>query len=224
MKLHVFDSCPYCARVRTFIGLKGIECDINSIALGEKPALVSEKLDRFTVPVLEVMKTENGDVTVLAESLDIIAMLDKRHNPLFDSYALSEKLEGRIQMLKPISAQLLYPRMPSLHLPELANDAAMNTFITSREALLRQSLKQALEKTEEYLPDLQDQLLLLEQELNVDAYLSGERMLTIDDIAAFAELRSYTMIAELQFNEAMRAYINTIAKRASVNIYSPISK
>ncbi|PSW16939.1 glutaredoxin [Photobacterium sanctipauli] len=224
MKLHVFDSCPFCVRVKAVIGLKGIECEISPMLLGELPASLEGKFERFTVPVLETVDPKSGNVSVMAESLDIIRKLDQLNVPMFDHYEVSEKLESRLAQLKPVTAQLLYPRMPKLNLPELSGASALNAFTESRKEVLGQSIEEALEKTEHYLPQLEEQLALMEQELDVEAFVLGRRNLNIDDIAAFAELRNFTMIAELTLSKYMRTYIDLISSRTNVATYPPIGK
>lgn len=223
MKLYVFDSCPYCARVRAFIGLKGIECDVIHMVYGERPKFLGSALEHFTVPVLEMQERKSGDPSVIAESLDIIRKLDEIESPVFDNYLISDVLEKRLAQLKPISAQLLYPRMPKLNLPELATSCALDAFITSRNKVLGQTINQALKKTDQYLLKLNEQLILLAQELDVDAYLTGRRNVNINDIAAFSELRSYSMIAELIFSEKMQLYVDALSSRTKVEVYAPIS-
>ena len=229
MKLHVFDSCPFCVRVKAVIGLKGIECEISPMVLGEMPTSLDGKLERFSVPVLEETHPETGEIALMVESLDIIRKLDQLHviplgQPMFDSYELSEALELRLEQLKPVTAQLLYPRMPKLNLPELATAQALDSFVESRKGVLGQSIEQALEKTELYLPQLEQQLELMEQEIDVEGLISGRRNQTIDDIAAFAELRNFTMIAELTLSESMLAYIALIAARSNIAVYPPITR
>lgn len=76
MKLHVFDSCPFCVRVKTVIGLKHLDCEISPMTLGQLPESLEGKLERLTVPVLELPKQDDHDDTVMVESLDIIRYLD----------------------------------------------------------------------------------------------------------------------------------------------------
>lgn len=223
MTLHVFDSCPFCTRVKTFIGLKGIDCEILPMLLGEPPQVLS-KLKRLTVPVLETKELESGDIQLKVESLDIIETLDQISEPLLTEYSVSKKIESRLALLIPITANLLYPRMPRLNLPELSSDLAMSLFAESRKEALGQSLEHALENTEYYLPELEKQLVLFEQELDVDSFLNGRRELILDDIAAFSELRNYTMIGELKMSNALETYIYIISSRSNVAIYPPINQ
>jgi len=224
MKLHVFDSCPFCVRVKTVIGLKNLGCEISPMTLGQLPESLEGKLERLTVPVLELPNQDGHDDTVMVESLDIIRYLDKQDDPMFTSYEVSDSLNNLLKRLYPISAQLLYPRMPRLNLPELSTPDALSMFVESRKEALSQSIEQALKRTEEYLPELKRLLEELDSLLDIDALVTGERKLNINDIAAFSELRNYTMVAELEMSERMMIFVNLIASRSGVSLYPPISQ
>lgn len=223
MKLHVFDSCPFCVRVKTVIGLKNIDCEISPIVLGQLPESLEGKLERLTVPVLE-QRQHDGEHTVMVESLDIIRHLDQQGDPMFTSYEVSNLLKNLLQRLYPISAQLLYPRMPHLNLPELSTPDALSIFVESRKETLGQSIDQALERTKEYLPELKGLLEELDTLLDIDALVTGERKLNINDIAAFSELRNYTMVAELKMSERMMNFVSFIASCSGVSLYPPIGQ
>ena len=223
MKLHVFDSCPFCVRVKTVIGLKNIDCEISPIVLGQLPESLEGKLERLTVPVLE-QRQHDGKHTVMVESLDIIHYLDQQGDPMFTSYEVSNLLKNLLQRLYPISAQLLYPRMPQLNLPELSTPDALSIFVESRKESLGQSIDQALKRTKEYLPELKGLLEELDTLLDIDALVTGERKLNINDIAAFSELRNYTMVAELEMSERMMNFVSFVASRSGVSLYPPIGQ
>lgn len=223
MKLHVFDSCPFCVRVKTVVGLKNIDCAISPMTLGQLPESLEGKLERLTVPVLE-QRQHDGKHTVMVESLDIIRYLDQQDEPMFTRYEVSEALNNLLKRLYPISAQLLYPRMPRLNLPELSTPDALSLFVESRKGALSQSIEQALERTEEYLPELKRILEELDSLLDIDVLVSGERKLNIDDIAAFSELRNHTMVAELEMSERMMSFVSFIASRSGMSLYPPISQ
>jgi glutaredoxin 2 len=223
MKLHVFDSCPFFVRVRTLIGLKNLNCEISSMTLGQWPESLEGKLERLTVPALEQQQHDDKS-TVMVESLDIIRYLDQQNEPMFTSYEVSEALNHLLKRLYPVSSQLLYPRMPQLDLPELSTPEALCTFVESRKEVLGQPIEQALQRTEEYLPELKLLLDELESLIAIDALTSGERQLNIDDIAAFSELRNYTMIAELEMSEPMMRFVHFIASRSGLSLYPPISQ
>ncbi|MHC0519006.1 glutathione S-transferase N-terminal domain-containing protein [Vibrio harveyi] len=54
MTLHTFDSCPYCTRVKALIGLKNLDVKVTTFPLGELEPSVAAKLEKFTVPILQL--------------------------------------------------------------------------------------------------------------------------------------------------------------------------
>ncbi|WP_240205998.1 glutaredoxin 2 [Vibrio sp. CyArs1] len=221
MKLHVFDSCPYCVRVKVLIGLKGLDCQINPMVLGQLPESVEGKLEKFSVPILEESAPGNGDLTIMTESLDIFRKLDSIGTPLFCSYEPSKKVVELLAKLQQAKAPLSYPRMPLMNLPELSSKEALMMFRTSREEAFGQTLEQAIENTPQYIPRVKEVVDELEQALMQEAFISGNRNLDIDDVVAFAELRNLTMVGELNLSEQMQAYLDMISSRSNVPLYVP---
>lgn len=221
MKLHVFDSCPYCVRVKVLIGLKGLDCQINPMVLGQLPESVEGKLEKFSVPILEESDPENGESIIMTESLDIFRKLDSIGTPLFFSYEPSEKVLDLLANLQQAKAPLSYPRMPLMNLPELSSEEAIKMFRTSREAALGQTLEQAIDNTVHYLPAVETLVDELEQILMPKTFLDGDRELNIDDIAVFAELRNLTMVGEFNFSKQMYTYLDVISSRSNVPLYYP---
>ena len=221
MKLHVFDSCPYCVRVKALIGIKGLDCQIYPMVLGQLPESIEGKLEKFSVPILEVFEPENGESTVMIESLDIFRKLDSIGTPLFFSYEPSEKVVELLAKLQQAKALLCYPRMPLMNLPELSSDEAIKVFRKSREEAIGQTLEQAIENTDQYIPGVEKVVDELEQALMPEAFINGDRNLNIDDVVAFAELRNLTMVGEFNFSEQMQAYLDVISSRSNVPLYVP---
>lgn len=222
MKLYVFDSCPYCVRVRALIGLKNIDCEVSLMTLGDIPERIKDNLEKFTVPILECIETDTEEF--MTESLAIFNKLDRLSTPLFDHYEISEKVTDILTRMKSSSAQLCYPRMVSLNLPELSTEDALSTFESSRERILGQPLSQALEKTEEYVSDLLRPLQRLEKALDVKGFLDGSRDMTIDDIIVFAELRTLSMVGELTFSPLIRDYLDIMSSCTKMNLYTALYK
>ncbi|MGF1729372.1 glutathione S-transferase N-terminal domain-containing protein [Photobacterium kasasachensis] len=224
MKLYAFDSCPYCTRVRALIGLKDIDCKIEYFALGELPTDIVDKLENFTVPILEYPVEDINEKAVMTESFNIFKKLDQLTEAYFKEYEVSGEIEQHLLALRQPQALLCYPRMPFLNLPELATESAMVAFTTSREAYLGKTLQQALIDTEDHLSEIKAPLLALDAELETEALLNGERKLTINDIVVFAELRNLTMVEDLQLPAGLLAYLNYISGVTTVTLYPSISK
>jgi glutaredoxin 2 len=77
LSLYKFDSCPFCARVRSAMDRTGVEVELRDVhsdpGRGEE---LREATGRDTVPVLRI-ETPEGEVRWLPESLDIIAYLER---------------------------------------------------------------------------------------------------------------------------------------------------
>lgn len=221
MKLHIFDSCPFCTRVKFFADLKGIDLPTQYTGLGVIPVSVQSQISKFVVPILEIEQYSKTEAMV--ESAEIIKFLDTQQ-PLLQSYQVSDVIEARLAAMKPITAKLVYPRMLQLSLPELSDPEALKLFVDSRPNVLGMSLEEALDNTEGVVSLMLEQLELLSQELDIASYLSRDREISMDDIAAFSELRNLTMVAELSFPKQLKHYFETLSALASLQSYTRVSK
>ena len=222
MKLYVFESCPYCTRVRIFIGLKGLKCDIEYICAGEFPEELTQQLSSLTVPILEL---ENQEGTFLQESLDIIKFLDASADPaILKKYEATETIIKALATLAIPQNMLCYPRMPFLALPELGSTMAQQYFSQSRSERLGISLRGALAATEQYIPEVASALIAIENSLHIEALLSGMRSVNMDDAYVFAELRNLTMVKELNLPRIFQEYISLMAKQTHIALFTPIDK
>ncbi|TKB58503.1 glutaredoxin 2 [Ferrimonas aestuarii] len=221
MKLYVFDSCPYCTRVRSFLGLTALKVEVVPLVFGERPLLAMRELDRFTVPMLASFGVE-GKPELMTESLEIIRHLDNLAEPQLDRYQLSGPVSVALASMRVVSARLLYPRMPNYQLPELGSIDALAQFESSRVELIGQSFEQALNHTHAYLSELQPLLETLESVLNLEPLLNLQRGATIDDLAVFSELRNLTMITELRWSCGLKAYLDRMSQLTQVPLYGTL--
>jgi glutaredoxin 2 len=227
LKLHTFDSCPYCTRVKALIGLKNLDIQIQPFPLGELEPSIATKLKKITAPILERTSTDGDKTEVITESLDIFANLDQlpvsnEIQPYFNRYTLSKEVEGILNDLKPYAAKLCYPRMPFLALPELSTTSAMALFVHSREEYLGAPLAELLSATADYVPKLEQALIKVTSMFDMASVVNATRDLSIDDIALFSELRNLTMIGELAMPQTMRDYLYAISNRAKVALFAPV--
>lgn len=225
MKLYVFDSCPFCVRVKALIGLKGLDCEIENIVLGPLPKELEGKVEKFSVPMLMIPGAEGGESVVMPESADIIRYLDQLdQQPILDRYEPSPALDNWLTDNRPDSAALCYPRMPLLNLPELASPEAVKAFSSSRKEAFGASLEEMLAKTEQHTPGVEDRLPELENILDIKALLNGEREINLDDFHAFAELRNLAMVKEINWPDNIEAYIKRLSETTGIALYPAIGK
>jgi stringent starvation protein A len=71
--LYDADRCPYCARARIALAEKGVEHEVVSVDLTDRPAWIYEKNETGRVPVLE------EDAWLLPESAVILEYLEERY-------------------------------------------------------------------------------------------------------------------------------------------------
>lgn len=223
MKLYVFDSCPYCVRVRALIGIKGIPCEVVPIALGGWPDHVTKQTEATTVPMLEVTVPESGENRFIRESGDILAFLDQTTSEvLLDRYEPSDALQQWLETVKDASARLCYPRMRRLNLPELATDTAMAMFEERVGKRLGLPLDDALATTDQQLPVILAGLQRLDGILDVHSLLTQSRAVTMDDLCAFAELRNLMMVAELALPTMVRAFVDYMSLYTAIPLYQTV--
>ncbi len=78
LALYQYNSCPYCARVRSAFEELGLEIELrDTIAERERALEVVRATGRSTVPVLRI-EEEDGTVRWMPESRDIVAYLRQR--------------------------------------------------------------------------------------------------------------------------------------------------
>lgn len=222
MKLYVFESCPYCTRVRAFIGLKGLECEIEYICAGAFPEKLTQQISSLRVPILEL---DNEEGTFLQQSLDIIKFLDSSVEPMILlEYEATGSILKALESLAIPQNMLCYPRMPFLGLPDLKTEVSKQYFAESRKQRLGISLAEALAATDQYISEIASALINIENSLHIKALLSGMRNVSMDDIYVFAELRNLTMVKELNLPLIFQEYLSVMAKKTHITLFTPINK
>lgn len=212
MKLYVFDSCPFCARSRMLIGLKYIDCAIEFLVADDVETPV-RMIGKKRVPILE-----KSDGTCLGESWEINRYLDGMDgSPLIGDFSGSSSFEAWYKTFKKEYDLLCYPRMPSMDLPELSSEGAMNYFSSSRKEILGMSLEEAISQTGHIKPLVEAKLSEIAGQINEDAAKGGP--LTVDDFYLFPLLRGLTMVKDLVFPAQLRAYIKGVSERSRVPLY-----
>ncbi|WP_170326641.1 glutaredoxin 2 [Ruegeria arenilitoris] len=224
MKLFAFDSCPFCTRVRTLIGLKDIACDMEFVVAGQLPQDIAAQIDRFTVPILEINDHAEMNSTVMQESGAIIRFLDGLAEPkLSSSVAPSTEVQSWLDTHRKTINALSYPRMPALKLPELGSREAMNYFLSSRPQSLGMSMKDALKGTDELVAQLEPALFELADLAEVEAFLDKKRPISFDDLALFSEIRNLSMVKELCLPKHLTNFGRKISQASDVPFYRGIA-
>ncbi|WP_261844829.1 glutaredoxin 2 [Aliamphritea ceti] len=222
MKLYAFNSCPFCIRVITLLGMKNIRCEISYVTLGNFPEHLQHKLSAATVPILEVTASD----ILLQDSGEIIRYLDQYdEQPLLNhsqqkNLQASDALSNWLISIRPDINLLCYPRMPTMNLPELASSEALARFSEMLSKRLGMSPSHALSLTPELLNRISEKLARLPDIISSPAFLQNQRALNFDDLCAFAELRNLTMVAELTLPEALSDYLKKMSRHSGVMLFS----
>ena len=78
LSLYQYDSCPYCARVRSVLDRLGLEIELRDVLMEpEHSRDLIEATGRRTVPVLRI-ETSEGEVSWMPESAEIIRYVQER--------------------------------------------------------------------------------------------------------------------------------------------------
>ena len=78
LSLYQYDSCPYCARVRSVLDRLGLEIELRDVLMEpEHSRDLIEATGRRTVPVLRI-ETAEGEVSWMPESAEIIRYVQER--------------------------------------------------------------------------------------------------------------------------------------------------
>lgn len=122
MKLYYYDHCPFSARVRRVLNLKGIEAE-RVVLPADDEQTVTQLIGKHQIPVLV-----RDDGTPMADSMDIVQYLDALDGqPIIrepDTPALREWLEPFVPNLQ----YLGYPRWTQIGLEEFASPSAYEHF------------------------------------------------------------------------------------------------
>ncbi|MBE1282945.1 MAG: hypothetical protein GJ676_06510 [Rhodobacteraceae bacterium] len=208
MKLFVFETCPFCLRVRIFAGLKGLKPTIATLTPGELPAEIAGRVERFSVPILL-----DGD-ELIQGSAEIVGQLDTYGKALLSDVQTSRDYEAWHARIKAPLNVLCYPRMPALAPAELASDSAHEWFVREIPRRIGMSLVKAFCRTEASVAQVSEHL--------PEAYEFLADPLRYDTIATLADLQSLTMVAELQFPDAIGATFKTLMRRARISPFTAI--
>ncbi len=209
MKLFVFETCPFCVRARIMAGLKGLSPELIYVAPGQAPADLEGRVDRLTVPILV-----DGE-TLIQDSTEIIRHFDLVGTPLLQSYGTGPELEEWRQTISSALNALCYPRMPRLNVPELASSEALAFFESAMPERIGMAFADALARTPQLAVEVEAALPRVVQFL-----ASGD--ISFDTLAALAELRSLTMVAELDFPEQVSTPFYELMSCAGIAPFTPV--
>lgn len=231
--VYVYDHCPFCVRVRVALGVKNIKHNLVFLANDDIPtptALVGKKV----APILEMP----GDKMVMGESLDIVAYFESnqdRFGPSVIKPASDRKdIKAWQKKLQTTMRCLTRPRYMKTCLPEFMQQDGKDAFVKNHQMPPYEKdewkkgdmsmeekwskYEEALEKTADHLPALNEALKELEDLIHCDECCT-EGGFSYDDVDLWSRLRSLTLIKGAEFGPKAMAYMKRYEKEADVPLY-----
>lgn len=134
---------------------------------------------------------------------------------MLQSYGTGPELEEWRETVSSALNALCYPRIPRLNVPELASSEALAFFENAMPERIGMAFADALARTPQLAVEVEAALPRVVQFL-----ASGD--ISFDTLAALAELRSLTMVAELDFPEQVSVPFCVLMARAGVALFTTV--
>lgn len=209
MKLYYYEHCPFSARVRMVLNLKGIEAERVVLPADDEQTL-TRLIGKHQIPVLV-----RDDGSPIADSMDIVKYLDELDGqPVIrepDTAALKQWLEPFVPNLQ----YLGYPRWTQIGLEEFASRSAYEHFRDKKTETVG-DFDEALANTEAKAREVETQLQRLPEIIDLTPSHQQPRW---DDITLFPMLRSLSAVKAIDWPEEVRAYTVTQAQRCGLDTF-----
>lgn len=211
MKLYIYDHCPFCVRARMILGLRGMAAEEIVLANDDEATPIG-MIGAKQVPILQ-----KDDGSYMAESLDIVRYIDGLQSGARLQESVRPEVAAWLERVGAYWNKLVQPRMVLIGLPEFATQSAIDYFVHKKEANIG-SFAENLAKTEEYLPQLADDLAELSALLGDKAFFGGEAA-GMEDIHLFPLLRNLTIVKDAVLPANLQAYVEKTAQASGVALY-----
>ena len=198
------------------VGLKSLPVDIDIIMEGDAET-PTRMVGRKVVPILQ-----KEDGSYMAESLDIVAYLDKANSavPTITSSKHEAQIKQWLSDTMPSISPLLYPRWLKIDLPEFQCEEAKAWFTKNKTALISMSFEDALSHTSEYVTQVNQAL----NKLNwLELPSTREQRLSYDDINVYPFLRNLTVVKGIEFPALVRQYIDEVTQLTGTPVYDAVA-
>lgn len=204
MKLYIYEHCPFCSRARLAFGLKGIAHDTVVVMEGDAETPM-RLIGKKAVPILE-----KPDGTHMGESLDIVHFVDRIGTPMFDGPP-DAALDAWGEAAWRDALALFIPRFTKGDFAELATPAAREAY-RLREERAFGDLEQMMRDGAALIPAMNARLEALAP------LLEGRQRTGISDIKLWPILRSLSIVKDLRFPPAVRAWMERVAQAGRVGL------
>lgn len=212
MKLYLYDHCPFCVRAEMVAHYKQVPVE-QVYLLNDDEASCFALIGAKQVPILQF-----DDGRAMGESLDIARRLDELGDPARPIRPHGDYLpiQEHINEVRLAIWCLLFPRDIALGLPEFATAAARDYFQAKKEQIIQRPFSQALAETAEHKAAVEAMLASLPP-LPLPSAHGGT--LGWDDVLLYPGLRNLSMVRDLAFPPAVRAYVDEVARLTETATY-----
>jgi glutaredoxin 2 len=168
--------------------------------------------DLVDAKVVPIMQFDDG--TVMKESLDIVAKLDKLgdKNKVITVKDQWDNYEQVFAKIKVSTRILTYPRTILIGLPEFETQPARDYFQTKKEVTIHMTFEQAMLYSIQHLNIVNATLVNLSVPTQANS-------LCMDDILLFPILRNLSMVKGIIFNQQTLSYMQHIATLTGSELY-----
>lgn len=195
--LYVYDHCPFCVRARMIFGLKRMPFKLDFL-MNDDVVTPTKMTGKKVLPILEM----EGEA--MGESLDIVAKIDAIGKPILAKAADRTDIDQWLKDNKDLMRKLTRPRDAYALYPEFATRAARATWVKNHQ-LSGSSFEEALDSSEEYLKQINDELPKLAEMIHGDTVNVGG--VSYDDITLWPTLRRLTIVKGIKWPEKLRNYL-----------------
>ncbi|MCE2575595.1 glutaredoxin 2 [Komagataeibacter sp. FNDCR2] len=213
MKLYTYDHCPFCVKARMIFGLKHIPVT-NVVLLNDDSETPIRMVGRKLVPILE------HEGRFMPESMDIVAYVDAMDGHPVLTGPTRPEISRWLTAEQPAYIPLILPRFGGAPLPEFATTVARLYFIRNKEDMVG-PFNERLAESPALRARVNAGLAQLAGLIVGPAAVNG--VLSTDDIHLFAYLRSLTIVAELEWPEAVRAYCAHMSQASGIALLDGIA-
>lgn len=209
MKLYYYDHCPFSARVRMALNLKNIPAEYEVLPADDEQT-IARLVGKHQIPVLV-----RDDGTPMTESLEIVRYLDGLDGAPLIEPRRTPALDTWLEAFVPDLQYLGYPRWTLIRLPEFATPAAYEHFRSKKTETIG-DFAAAVAHTDAKAREMSDRLARLPAMLELDA---ARERIAVDDVVLFPMLRSLSVVAAIQWPQAVRRYTEAMAARVRLDTY-----
>mmetsp|Transcript_3859 Transcript_3859/g.5494 ORF Transcript_3859/g.5494 Transcript_3859/m.5494 type:complete len:327 (-) Transcript_3859:291-1271(-) len=225
-KVYVYDHCPFCIRVRMIYGLKNIRHDLIWLQNDDMSPASMHPQGKKVLPIVD------NAGKIMIESLDIVKAVDNDNTygkPILAPASGRKDIDEWVKSVKSVMGALCRPRYTLSYLPEFAFKSARDTFVLNHPIDKSKHKKgdpeifKAYEEAYGQSPQLIDEMNRRLQE--VEGMIAApdsvsEGGLSYDDITFFARMRGLTLVKGVQFGPRLTTYMNTMAEKSQVPLYT----